>query len=208
LVERIINTISSDRFETYLVATGYDSNRALKLYFWNTKLSASFYPLLAANEVALRNIVVTRISEVFGGEWWENSCFKSLLGKQGFQSIQRAKKAIAEQDRGVTGGRLTAELSFGFWSKMLLPKYEAKLWDPIHPMFVYLPEDKGLADLYSTSEKSRTLRNRISHHEPLINRNISQEYSDSLQLLSWLCKHKHEWLKPQLETMKIMRARP
>lgn len=104
-------------------AAGFDRDRALKLYLWNMRMSASFYPLLASVEVCLRNLISKRLHQKFGDCWWENASFHDIIGTQGKGILLRARNDVQRRKRQVTSGRMTAELSFGFWSKMLLPKY-------------------------------------------------------------------------------------
>lgn len=51
---------SSARVNRYLLATGNSSNRTMKLYKANLRISQSFHPLLGVFEVVLRN----RINDV------------------------------------------------------------------------------------------------------------------------------------------------
>lgn len=208
MTERIIESLSHERFETYLRAVGHDPQRALELYVWNLQLAGSFYPLLAGVEVCLRNRVVARLESAFGPEWRTSAEFSGHLGPKGTAILNKAVKKLRARTGQITAGRVTAELSFGFWRNMLLPKYEAPLWTPINAHFAHLPDhvDRGL--LETRCETVRDLRNRISHHEPLLKRDITRDYSQALELLRWMSPAKAEWLKPRLETMKLVRQRP
>ena len=187
---------------------GFDQSRALELYFWNLRLSASFYPLLAGIEICLRNQMLKRLEGEFGVRWWNNNEFRKLLGQKGERLIKDAIRNLTRKNSPVTAGRITAELSFGFWSGMLLAKYEPKLWTPFESHFTNVPSGVDRRKLETRCESIRKLRNRISHHEPLIKRNISQDYSHALELLRWLSPEKAEWIKPRLEIMSILRSRP
>lgn len=122
--------------------------------------------------------------------------------------MRKGIRTLETRRAAVTAGRVTAELSFGFWRNMLLPKYEAALWTPVHTHFQDLPANVGLLELEGSCERVRILRNRVSHHEPLIGRNITIDYSQTLELLRWLSSEKEAWLKPRLEIMAILRQRP
>ncbi len=103
---------------------------------------------------------------------------------------------------------MTAELSFGFWENMLLPKYAASLWTPLHPHFPDLPQAIDQATFYSCCDDLRSLRNRISHHEPIFRRNISQDYANCMKFIGWLSSAKEKWIKPHCDVMQIMRQKP
>jgi len=103
---------------------------------------------------------------------------------------------------------MTAELSFGFWVNMLLVKYEPELWVDIHAHFPSLPEDADLASLRDLAQHQLDLRNRISHHEPVFERDLSKDYSDGIKLMKWIGPAKVDWIKPQLDIMRILREKP
>lgn len=58
----IAAAISVPRFQTYLARVGNDRDRALELYEWNLRTSASLYTGLAIVEVALRNAMDPHIA--------------------------------------------------------------------------------------------------------------------------------------------------
>jgi hypothetical protein len=130
------------------------------------------------------------------------------MGKTGKRIVYRAAADLKERGKTPTSGRMTAELSFGFWTKMFLPKYQETLWAELHLHFPDLPRELSQADFFKRCEEVRELRNRISHHEPIFMRDLSADYSKGLQLLSWMGPAKAAWIKPQLDTMKILRERP
>lgn len=180
----------------------------MALYAWTLRLSASFYPLLAGIEVSLRNKITARLEGEFGTDWWQNEEFSQLLGKKGQTIVRKSVRALSERNLPLSSGRITDELSFGFWRNMLLAKYETRLWTPLSASFDAMPREKTRSMLEHRCEEVLFLRNRISHHEPLLKRDITKEYSQALELLHWLSPEKAAWLKPELETMRILRQRP
>lgn len=208
LFPQLVRHIYEDRFSTYLKAAGFDADRAVALYAWNMQLAASFYPLLSAVEICLRNRIQPRLATVFGETWWLAPELHVVMGGTGKGIMLRAAKAIEKRGGRSTAGQMTAELSFGFWSNMLLPKYEDHLWQPLHSGFPDLPRHLSLGDLHHRSERVRDLRNRISHHEHIFRRNLTEEYSNAITLLAWVGPEKAAWIKPRLDTMKLLRARP
>jgi len=208
LIKEVIDHLSNDRFATYLEASGFDQGRALRLYGWNMRISASFYPLLSSIEVCLRNRMEKRLCEVFREEWWTDQGFIELLGKKGKPIVLRAASDIEKRGKTPTSGRMTAELSFGFWTNMLLPKYEAPLWSELILHFPDLPAALTQSEFHDRCEVVREFRNRISHHEPIFIRDLTADYSKCLELLRWIGPAKAAWIKPQLDTMRILRERP
>ena len=134
--------------------------------------------------------------------------FHGLLGGKGKGIVLRARDDIQSAGRTPDHGRIVAELTFGFWSNMLLPKYATPLWTQLHKSFPDLASSKTQADLFAACLKVRDLRNRISHHEPIFPRNISADYHGCMGLVSMLSRDKATWIKPHIEVMQVMRRKP
>jgi hypothetical protein len=208
MTHSLIAAISNERFRTYLISANYNQKRALALYAWNMKISASFYPLLALIEICLRNQIEPKLQSVFSSNWWKDHNLHSLLGSKGKGILLRAEGKIRDQRNNITSGRITAELSFGFWVNMLLDKYHADLWQNIHADFPHLPKNETRQNFHNLAKIILALRNRISHHEPIFNRDLTKEYSNCIKMIQWLSPDTEKWLKPQLEIMSLMRTKP
>ncbi len=65
-------SLSPERFATYLAAAGGNRPEALRLYTWNTALSAAFYGPLQGLEVAVRNAMHRELSARYGPAWYDN----------------------------------------------------------------------------------------------------------------------------------------
>ncbi len=205
---KLESIISKQRLGRYLTAAAFDPDRTLALYAWNMKIGAAFFPLFSAAEVALRNRVSARLCDVFGAVWWTHPVFTELLGSKGKGIVLRAVRQLDQQGLPIDSGRVTASLSFGFWENMLLPKYSAALWNPLHPHFPDFPERFDQAMLFDRIGGVCTLRNRISHHEPIFDRNISGDYTKTMELIGWLSNEKAVWIRPHCEVMALLRRKP
>lgn len=64
-------TLSVDRFGTYLAWAGDNRNRAVSLYTLNTTLSESLYTPLHILEVALRNRIHQVMTQAAGDQWYD-----------------------------------------------------------------------------------------------------------------------------------------
>lgn len=201
-------TLSSERLHPYMQAAGFDVKRALELYSWNLELSAAFLPLLSCVEVGLRNRIIPCLTDKFGEEWWRSDDYRRSLGPKGSKLILRAESELRRRGRDVTEGRVTAELSFGFWANMFLPKHEAELWPILKPRFNNMAEEVTCAVVLEKCKHVRELRNRISHHETLLRRDITADYSAAVELLGWICPDTQQWIKPRLSVMRLLRKRP
>jgi len=205
---RLEAIISAQRLGSYLEPVAFKPERALALYAWNMKIGAAFFPLFCALEISLRNLIVTRMTAVYGASWWTDAGFFDALGKKGKGIVLRAANSVEQQGHVLNSGRITAELSFGFWENMLLPKYADGLWTPLHPYFPDLPNTVDQAGLFARIGETRTLRNRISHHEPIFQRDISKDYARTLELIRWLSDVKATWIKPHCDVAALLRRKP
>ncbi len=202
----VANIISNERLTKYIIAAGHDEDKALELYGWNIQISESFFPLLSATEVCLRNIVSTRMIELYGNQWWDNNAYLNQIGR-GKKIVKIARDNL--QRRGVvSSGGMTAELNFGFWAKMLLPRHKNIFWGDFELSFSNLPEGITYENLYDRCDEVRLFRNRIFHHEPIFDRDISLEYSQIMELIVWLSPAKAEWIRNYSRVMTVLRQKP
>ncbi|MEZ5750612.1 MAG: hypothetical protein R3D60_01150 [Paracoccaceae bacterium] len=204
----VINALSNERLTPYLVETGHHEQAALALYAWNLRLSESFYPLLSTTEIVLRNVVSARIRQIYGDEWWERDEFHTTIGRKAKGIVLRARNKRQDEKGRVSHGCMVAELTFGFWTNMLLAKYEEHFWSPLSSAFPDVPSGTTYDDLSRKCDRVSALRNRIFHHEPMFKRNITEDYRATLELLSWLNPKAAIWIRPQLRTMAVLRERP
>lgn len=203
----VTNIISQERLGKYLVAAGHNPDRALALYGWNIQLSESFFPVLSAAEVCLRNIVVTRLIALYGLQWWNDPVFLAQIKSAGKRIVKTASDKVAKGGV-VTSGKMTAELNFGFWVNMLLPRHQAVFWTNLHSDFPDLPAAVTYSHLYVRCDAVREFRNRVFHHEPILHRDITAEYSKIMELIQWLSLEKATWIRPYARVMTVVRQKP
>jgi len=202
----VVDIISRERLENYLIASGHNEQRALDLYGWNIEISEAFYPLLNAVEVCLRNIISNHMIDMYGQQWWNNDDYLDQIDRG--KRIVRAARDKVKRRSAVTSGRMVAELNFGFWTKMLLPRHQGIFWESFNHVFDKLPDEITYDDLYGRCESVCDFRNRIFHHEPIFNWDISKEYQQMMELLKWLSPEKAVWIKDYLRVMAVMRQKP
>ena len=103
---------------------------------------------------------------------------------------------------------MTAALTFGFWANMFLPRGEATLWTPLSDAFPEMPPDVDCGRLLAQLHGTLSLRNRIGHHEPIFQRNLTQDYADCLGLVRWMSAGKAAWIRPYCDVLRLMREKP
>jgi len=205
----ILAAISSDRFNTYLQAAGYDRQRALRLYLWNARLGEAFHTPIQAVEVALRNGVNIALSNVYTPNWWDCKDLFDFLDEERKGDLVTVLKHIRNRRQELCTGQVVAGLSFGFWVGILDGRYNPPIWGgQLRKAFTSFPADRGRKSLHARVRDVATLRNRISHHEPLIGRDNLADFSNLMTLLEWICPAKALWIKPHCRVPEIVRQRP
>jgi hypothetical protein len=175
---------SYSRVSRYVKAANGDKQKAQRMYYANARIAQSFQPLLSFFEVILRNQLHYALAAYFGDVQW------LINQKAGFMSdsslthtvkktkkvvvndflkkeVERSERALVIKKRNVTAGRVIAELNLGFWNSLYETHHYALLKGVPCQIFKNLPPGYGRKEVNSTIQEIRTLRNRVSHNEPL-----------------------------------------
>jgi hypothetical protein len=184
--------LSLERFGRYVAWAGGDKARALELYTLNTKISESLYTPLQMLEVALRNRIHAVMTEARHENWFhDEGC---LLNQWQSDQLAKAIEGIREERKDPIPGRIVAALMFGFWTAMFGTDYE-ELWRTTLLRIGSRPDGKGLNRKHFSGPLTpiRQLRNRIAHHEPIIDRPLPGLHRKIIELTGWLSPAAAEW---------------
>ena len=195
-------SLSPERLATYLRATQGDMDHALALHVRNAALGSAFFGPLQALEVALRNAMHRELSAAYGALWW---------AAPGVALDWRADKTLADTQAELNRHRksgvadVVGALSFGFWVALLTrggptspnstrtADYEVALWRPaLRKAFPHARLNRKSA--HQTLDELRKLRNRIAHHEPIFQRNLSSDWTAIETVLGWICPVTRDWV--------------
>lgn len=227
-------SITPTRFGTFRQAAGGDQDLARDLYAWDRRLATAFLHDLGMLEVALRNAMHEQLAARFGEEWYRNMAVP--LDDAATRALKRAWSQCGS-DR--TPGRIVAQCTFGFWRGLLEKggyigdeprrqrcNYEEGLWRPaLHKAFprariVAKADGRPSNRAYVLDVVSRlnALRNRVAHHEPLINgyplsgqgqrRTPSEGYADCQRLADMIDRDLLSVLDATSEVPTLLLARP
>lgn len=209
LNDRLRQTLSPDRLGTYLMAVGFDEAKALKLYIWNAFIGDAFHLPIQAGEVALRNWINCALHNCFGEEWWREREFLALTGHEREADLEAAKRRIHNRNSTLCTGQIVANLSFGFWTGLLAPRYNPQIWSrELRVVFPHLPAGVNRYDLANRAQRVNLLRNRIWHHEPVFKMDILKEFSATMEFVEWICPAKLKFIKPHCRVPALMRLKP
>ena len=122
-----------------------------------------------------------------------------LLGlrpKTRMKNINDAKHKIQKKGKPVTHDRIVSELTFGFWTSLLTPRYSQASFQSkiIKTCFKCVPAaQRNIKNLQTRFDKIRILRNRVSHHERIIHwKNLSIQHDELLESIKWLDNASYE----------------
>lgn len=159
---------STERMDKYFLKYPGDEQKAILHYHLNVELSESFYPVLSIFEVAFRNSLNRELTELFNTSDWHLH-IESTIGLKNLRNdIYTATKHIISRNESVTATKIIAELTFGFWVRLLNAEYDRVLWKQLRNAFPYIEKVRRQRHNVSAPiNKIRNFRNSIFHHEPV-----------------------------------------
>lgn len=207
--QQVVASLSQRRIDTYAVIAGPDMMRVSALYVWNARISATFFLPLQCAEVCFRNRVAAALCESYSSEWWRDEALLNTFSPETLETLTKTLERIEGRGQAIDSDQLTASLTFGFWVTLLKGKYNPPVWSQqLRRQFPALPKDINRELLRQLAQSVLQLRNRISHHEPLIRLDLPAKHSQVLRLLEWMCPATHGWLQPHLTFDQVDSERP
>lgn len=198
---------SNQRMEKYFNRYPDNEQKAIEHYHSNIELSESFYSVLSIFEVAFRNSLNRELTEYFGTEDWYLKV-ESIPGLRNLKNnINTAKKHIANRSENITANKVIAELTLGFWVRLLNAEYELVLWKPLRKAFPYVDKKQRQRNKVSAPiNKIRDFRNRIFHHEPVSWNldKLEETHNRIIMVMGWLNKDLPEIAKMHDRTIEII----
>jgi hypothetical protein len=196
--------LSEARYDRFREACGGDHASAIDLYEWHAVLAMASFGLIHHFEILVRNAVDGRLGEgqpetPIKDTWLVDFGVLQPLG------IRRVIDAIGRLGRGepVTRGRLVAGLSFSFWADLFGHRYE-ELWR--HRLCAAFPHGVSTRkDLSSRMRRIQLFRNRIAHHDSLLDQNVPALVDDMLEIAGWIDPDARGWLEAQTGAAEIAR---
>jgi len=197
--------LSRPRYSRYLSATAHNPLRASRLYHANIRLAEAFHPVLSQFEVILRNCLNRILTDHFSDPDWiinQKSGFMrhpSLRNAHYFlcASIQKTELKLSRRATVVTGGKIIADQTFGFWLSFFLAHHYTLVGGKPIQIFPYKPTSENRATIYGKLNDIRNFRNRVSHCEPICFEGRSIDCSYALHIRSELYDL-IRWIDPDL----------
>jgi hypothetical protein len=205
--------LSESRFATYLAAGGSDEVKAIALYGWNARLSAALILPAHFAEVATRNAVADALALVYRDARWPwNPTFENSMPSPAGSAYSPRRDLIRTRNREPTTGKVIAELKFAFWQSMFTARHDVRVWMP--HIFSVFPNSSGITAralrqrVYEDLEQIRRMRNRIAHHEPIFNRDHSDDLRRMIELVEMRCMETAAWVSAMEDASVLIAERP
>ena len=196
----LIKLLGKSRFQPYLDESKKDKALACELYMWATQLAGAFHSQLSFVEIALRNSLDSCIKvwnrkqgypEDWTGEKGLADPLYSLIGKEIREARKRFSSNIKKGDPP-THDDVIAQLTFGTWVKIIYVKRnnnsnakQQKLWrDGLYQAFQLGSDDSQRENIGKKLNDLRRLRNRVAHHENLLQVNIQSKINQIYSVLT------------------------
>lgn len=190
--QAFLKTLSEERFERYTVLSNGDEAVALRLYEANAQLSQALYIPLQALEVTLRNRIHTELSAKYDCFWFDIPDL--LKAKAQIEGVGETKGRLVHDKKKIEAGRIIAGLSFGFWTGLFGNQYE-ELWrSDLHKIVIEEERPSRRKQFAGPLRQIREIRNRVAHHECIINWRLNDHYGHMKTILKRLSPEAHYWM--------------
>ena len=177
--KNIIENISVDRLFSYRFVDNDSIDLILRRYLFNVQISESFYPILSALEISLRNRLYNAIANLKGDNWILNEINQpDILSQNACNILIEAYNKLNIKHNKVSISAIIAELTLGFWVNLCRKSYKNTLWDkqgffesvfPDFDKYFISPTWDKTKVIFPILKEVLRLRNRIFHHEIIIN---------------------------------------
>lgn len=219
-ISKITENISLDRLSSYKNNDRDSLDLILSRYIYNVQISECFYPIIAALEVALRNRLYNAVAELKGQNWLLEEINQQIILSDNERNILlEAYKKIKRKHNFPSIGAIIAELTFGFWVNLCKKSYKNSLWDkqdffsnvfPDFDNYFNSPTWDKTKVIFPELKEILRLRNRIFHHEIIINNKMGIEncYNKTHKVLYSLSKDYAEIFENSFRFKDIIKQKP
>lgn len=202
-------SLPAGRIQQFLRLAGFDAVRAQALHDWNEEVGAALYRPLQKFELALRTRVPAAFEAVYGPAWYRDPDFKISSNIADRNNIAAAIQRLMTEGSAVDTDSIMAKAPFGLCVGLLRPIYNPAVWSKqLATTFPALPGSEGRSGLANIASHAAWLRNRIDHHEPLIEIDLSFSHSRILKALSWIDLVLAARARTDATVQQLLRAKP
>ena len=200
------STFGSNRMEEFLKYSNGSTFRAQQLYVWNGKISASLWEVVSYLEIAIRAVVDSQFDSASPLANWLDDPLIIKFDDPIRDLINQAKGKARIYRPNPTREQILEQLPLGFLQALLSKRY-LHLWPTLASGFrgSQRSDHREISFLMSGL---RTLRNRIGHHNQLLDLDLSLEYENLLTLAAFIRPDLGDWLKTVSRVPRDLSERP
>lgn len=215
VIDALETSLSPERMATYVRKAGGNREKAVRLYTWNTAVSAAFYGPLQGLEIALRNAMHRELAQKYGEDWYDNPA--AGLDARTLSRLSAARSDLQRDGYADDPPHMVAVLSFGFWVALLGPggrlpagskaNYDMTIWRA--GVFRAFPNARlSRKAAHGPLDYLRTFRNRIAHHEPILDRHLAADYASLVQVAGWISQDTRVWIEHHSRVPEVLALSP
>lgn len=203
--ENIKITLSPARLATYEAFTT-SSKQALELYYWNLQMSSALFECLAVCEVVVRNTVAHALKATYGDNWVWNNTFLLSLKDNAKETLTKINVKFDDIDK------IVPELPFFFWQGIFTNRFDSRVWQ--HQLRQIMPNSSYdnlrvfRKSVFDDLDRIRKLRNRIAHHEPIFNRQLTIDYEIIIRIIGYRCQDTAYSLQSRQRITSLLDSKP
>lgn len=207
----VSNYLGVHRLLSYLSATYGNLDQALELYKWNSEISAELFRILADVEIFLRNVIdreLQKLNVTLGNNsTWLDELIEFIPPVRRLD-IERAKYYLAVDGEISDHSNMVAQLNFGFWRSFLVKWNKDYLWpNALRFAFPHSPSRQP-EYIFTRVRHLHVLRNRIAHHEPIHNRDITCDYQICIEVLHAISPAIAAWSAENSRVLEVLAKKP
>jgi hypothetical protein len=206
--------LSQPRFATYLNKAGGQRELAVALYLYNVRVAKAFLFPLGVVEVTLRNGIDAQLVRRFGVNWpFVADLRDNFLTEGGRMSLVTAIERAQQKLRlnpalDPPKDQVVATLTFDFWSNLLKPEYGDFWRTNLNVVFPHIARGQTRHEVQQLVRDINVFRNRVAHHEPILDLNINATFGQMLQLVNLRCPMTAAWMRHYATVGAVVRTRP
>ncbi len=219
----VVRCLSKARLNKYLLRCGSDEARAVRLYEWNTDLSAALYDTIQCFDVIIRNAICVALeaNEKGGIPWYESHALVGYYADLRIE-VEKVKKKATDNRNGFAPNRhdIVAATTLSLWRELSKTDYFPVVWkNGFAAAFSEHPKKQtpkaALVDLHRAIDETLKLRNRIAHHEPILGQihrvpgsELQKKFDLMVGAVGWVDVHAQQWVLARSAFGTVLAANP
>lgn len=204
--ELLSKHFSDERLQQYLIAGKQNRSFAIRLFIWNSKTSASIWEVIGYVEVSIRTVVDKQFQVENGlGDWLINF---NVFGPADplWKVVTIARSRVGKTNVMPSHSQVLQQLPLGFFQTLLSKRY-LRVWPMLAGGFAGGTR-ASQKELSAAMFKLRKFRNRVGHHDLLVDDDLVQEFNNILRIAELIDPNLRTWLTKVSDVFEAIDSRP